>query len=67
MFSQLECKKDTLETNLLSPPLIFRALTLMKSKLKGAVRGHSLLKKNSDALTLKFRALLGKLADVRSR
>lgn len=41
------------------------ALTLMKSKLKGAIRGHSLLKKKSDALSLRFRALLGKLADAK--
>ncbi|PRP87998.1 hypothetical protein PROFUN_04426 [Planoprotostelium fungivorum] len=41
------------------------ALTTMKSKLKGATRGHSLLKKKSDALTLRFRALLGKLADAK--
>eukprot|EP01117_Protostelium_nocturnum_P002337 TRINITY_DN129_c0_g1_i1.p1 TRINITY_DN129_c0_g1~~TRINITY_DN129_c0_g1_i1.p1 ORF type:complete len:260 (+),score=82.38 TRINITY_DN129_c0_g1_i1:170-949(+) len=40
-------------------------LGLMKSKLKGATRGHSLLKKKSDALTLKFRTLLGKLADAK--
>jgi len=38
-------------------------LTLMKSKLKGAVRGHSLLKKKSDALTLRFRTILSKIAE----
>lgn len=36
----------------------------MKTKLKGAVRGHSLLKKKSDALTLRFRAILSKIAEV---
>jgi len=41
------------------------ALTTMKSKLKGATRGHSLLKKKSDALSMRFRALLGKLADAK--
>jgi len=35
----------------------------MKSKLKAAVRGHSLLKKKSDALTLRFRAILTKIAN----
>eukprot|EP01113_Clastostelium_recurvatum_P027369 TRINITY_DN329_c0_g1_i1.p1 TRINITY_DN329_c0_g1~~TRINITY_DN329_c0_g1_i1.p1 ORF type:complete len:259 (-),score=94.58 TRINITY_DN329_c0_g1_i1:47-823(-) len=37
------------------------ALTIMKSKLKGAVTGHSLLKKKSDALTMRFRAILNKI------
>jgi len=40
-------------------------LTIMKAKLKGAIRGHSLLKKKSDALTLKFRAILSKIADCK--
>jgi V-type H+-transporting ATPase subunit D len=40
-------------------------LSLMQTKLKGAVRGHKLLKSKSDALTLRFRALLGKLADAK--
>jgi len=39
------------------------ALTTMKSKLKGAVRGHSLLKRKSDALTLRFRAILSKIVE----
>lgn len=34
------------------------ALTQIKVRLKGAQRGHSLLKKKSDALTLRFRAVL---------
>jgi len=41
------------------------ALALMKGKLKGAIRGHSLLKKKSDALTLRFRAILGKIAEAK--
>jgi len=40
-------------------------LTVMKSRLKGAVRGHSLLKKKSDALTARFRAILSKIADAK--
>jgi len=42
-------------------------LTLMKSKLKGAVRGHSLLKKKSDALTLRFRSILNKIAECKTQ
>jgi len=40
-------------------------LTIMKSKLKGAIRGHSLLKKKSDALTLRFRSILSKIAECK--
>jgi len=40
-------------------------LTIMKAKLKGAVRGHSLLKKKSDALTLRFRSILSKIAECK--
>jgi len=43
------------------------ALTTMKTKLKGAVKGHSLLKKKSDALTLRFRAILKKIADAKEK
>jgi len=41
------------------------ALTNMKSKLKGAVRGHSLLKKKSDALMMRFRAILNKIREAK--
>ena len=41
-----------------------RALTVIKAKLKGAVTGHSLLKKKSDALTMRFRAILSKIVEV---
>lgn len=36
-------------------------LTTMKSKLKGAQQGHSLLKRKSEALTKKFREILKKI------
>lgn len=39
------------------------ALSVMKVRLKGAQKGHSLLKKKSDALTLKFRATLKKIIE----
>jgi len=38
-------------------------LSVMKVRLKGAQKGHSLLKKKSDALTMKFRQTLKKIID----
>jgi len=43
---------------------ICRALTLMKLRLKGAQKGHSLLKKKADALTVRFRQILKKIIEV---
>jgi len=39
------------------------ALTGLKIKLAGAVKGHNLLKKKSDALTIRFRSILGKIVE----
>lgn len=36
----------------------------MKARLKGAQKGHSLLRKKSDALTIKFRGILRKIIEV---
>lgn len=41
------------------------AQTAMKQRLKGAQKGHSLLKKKSDALTMKFRQILKKIIDIK--
>ncbi|XP_076441709.1 V-type proton ATPase subunit D-like [Babylonia areolata] len=41
------------------------ALTNMKLRLKGAQKGHSLLKKKADALTLRFRAILKKIIETK--
>ena len=41
-----------------------RALQLMKVRLAGAKKGHSLLKKKADALTLKFRQILANIIEV---
>ena len=40
-------------------------LQVFKSKLVGAKKGHSLLKKKADALTMRLRALLRSILDVR--
>ncbi|CAI4230743.1 unnamed protein product [Auanema sp. JU1783] len=39
------------------------AQTLMKARLKGAQKGHSLLKKKADALNMRFRDILRKIVD----
>jgi len=41
------------------------AMTTMKLRLKGAQKGHSLLKKKSDALTMKFRKILKTIIDTK--
>ncbi|OQR67979.1 V-type proton ATPase subunit D-like [Tropilaelaps mercedesae] len=41
------------------------ALTLMKGRLKGAQKGHSLLKKKADALQIRFRAILKKIVETK--
>jgi len=41
------------------------AQTNMKARLKGAQKGHSLLKKKADALQMKFRIILKKIIDTK--
>ncbi|XP_059156247.1 V-type proton ATPase subunit D-like [Physella acuta] len=42
------------------------ALAIIKARLKGAQKGHSLLKKKADALTLRFRAILRKIIETKT-
>ena len=42
-----------------------RALSQMKIRLSGAQKGHRLLKKKADALSLRFRIILSKIIEVR--
>ncbi|PJF17353.1 V-type proton ATPase subunit D [Paramicrosporidium saccamoebae] len=55
----LECNLSNLSNR--SP----RALNNMKIKLKGAQKGHSLLKRKSDALTARFRIILQRIRDAK--
>lgn len=42
------------------------AMTIMKAKLKGAQKGHSLLKKKTDALRIRFRSVLKKIIETKT-
>lgn len=37
---------------------------MMKARLTGAQKGHSLLKKKADALQMRFRSILNKIVEV---
>ena len=41
------------------------AMTTMKGRLKGAQKGHSLLKKKADALQFRFRLILKKIVETK--
>ncbi|EMR09621.1 hypothetical protein PNEG_02205 [Pneumocystis murina B123] len=42
-----------------------QSLGIMKTKLKGAITGHSLLKRKSEALSKRFRTVIGLINDVK--
>ncbi|XP_068232875.1 V-type proton ATPase subunit D-like [Palaemon carinicauda] len=42
------------------------AQTLMKARLAGAVKGHSLLKKKAEALQMRFRQILAKIVETKT-
>lgn len=39
-------------------------MTIMKTRLKAAQKGHGLLKRKADALQLRFRMILKKIVEV---
>jgi V-type H+-transporting ATPase subunit D len=39
----------------------------MKSRLKGAQKGHSLLKKKAEALTRRFRDIVSKISEAKRK
>jgi V-type H+-transporting ATPase subunit D len=42
-------------------------LAMIKARLAGATKGHALLKKKADALTIKFRQILKKIVDTKTK
>ena len=48
------------------PPTV-TVLQGMKSRLTGAKKGHGVLKKKADALTMKFRQILKKIVDTKEQ
>ncbi|KAH8027387.1 hypothetical protein HPB51_005153 [Rhipicephalus microplus] len=57
--------KETI-TRLRGPGRGKEAMTLMRLRLKGAQKGHNLLKKKADALQMRFRAILKKIVETKS-
>jgi V-type H+-transporting ATPase subunit D len=49
----------------LQKPSFSGAMTAMKGRLKGAQKGHSLLKKKADALQFRFRLILKKIVETK--
>lgn len=64
LFSETSISSDRIKSLTFSD--FDRAQTIMKARLKGAQTGRNLLKKKSDALTLRFRQILKKIIEVRS-
>lgn len=52
-------------TNRLQVAPTVTVMAVMKARLVGATKGHALLKKKADALTVKFRAILRKIVAIK--
>lgn len=46
------------------PPTV-TVLTVMKARLVGATKGHALLKKKADALTVRYRQILKEIVEAK--
>jgi V-type H+-transporting ATPase subunit D len=53
-------------TNRYTVPPTVTVLTVMKARLVGATKGHALLKKKADALTVRYRQLLREIVEAKN-
>jgi V-type H+-transporting ATPase subunit D len=53
-------------TNRYTVPPTVTVLTVMKARLVGATKGHALLKKKADALTMRYRQLLKEIVEAKT-
>lgn len=53
-------------TNRYTVPPTVTVLTVMKARLVGATKGHALLKKKADALTVRYRQLLKEIVEAKN-
>eukprot|EP00879_Flechtneria_rotunda_P027192 GHRR01029071.1.p2 GENE.GHRR01029071.1~~GHRR01029071.1.p2 ORF type:complete len:268 (+),score=106.48 GHRR01029071.1:445-1248(+) len=53
-------------TNRYTVPPTVTVLTVMKARLVGATKGHALLKKKADALTMRYRQLLKEIVEAKN-
>jgi len=56
-----------MSNNRLTVPPTITMLAMIKARLAGATKGHALLKKKADALTIKFRQILKKIVDTKTK
>jgi vacuolar-type H+-ATPase subunit D/Vma8 len=52
-------------TNRYQVPPTVTVLTMMKARLVGATKGHALLKKKADALTVRYRQILKEIVEAK--
>jgi V-type H+-transporting ATPase subunit D len=52
-------------TNRYQVPPTVTVLTMMKGRLIGATKGHALLKKKADALTVRYRQILKEIVEAK--
>ena len=60
------CIKMSSSTNRLNVTPTVTTLAVIKTRLAGAIRGHKLLKKKADALTLRYRSILKQIVSAKT-